>query len=100
FGGEAGVVAVDMSTIKEYLPALTELVLHILREASFPESELIEYQRQASTAIKNAMSEPSALASRKLARHDNPWPRDDVRYTPSFDEAQSDIAAITQKDLV
>lgn len=100
FGGEAGIVAVDMSTTKEHLPALTELVLHILREANFPANELVEYQRQASTAIKNAMSEPSALASRKLARHDNPWPRDDVRYTPSFEEAQSEIAAITQKDLV
>ncbi len=100
FGGEAGVVAVDMSTTKEHLPALVELVLHILREANFPANELVEYQRQASTAIKNAMSEPSALASRTLARHDNPWPRDDVRYTPSFDESQSEIAAITQKDLI
>lgn len=99
FGGSAGVVSVDMSTTTAHLPALTELVLQILREANFPAKELIEYQRQANTSIKNAMSEPSALASRALARHDNPWPRDDVRYTPTFEEAQSDIAAITQEDL-
>ncbi len=99
FGGGAGVVAVDMSTTKDHLPALTELVLHILREANFPAKELAEYQRQANTSIKNAMSEPSALASRALARYDNPWPSDDVRYTPSFEEAQRNIAAITQKDL-
>ncbi|NYT63242.1 insulinase family protein [Alcaligenaceae bacterium] len=99
FGGGAGVVSVDMSTTKDHLPALTELVLHILREANFPAKELTEYQRQASTSIKNAMAEPSALASRALARYDNPWPRDDVRYTPTFEEAQSDITAITQKDL-
>lgn len=99
FGGEAGVVMADMSTTKEHLPELTELVLHILREANFPAKELIEYQRQANTSIKNAMAEPSALASRTLARYDNPWPRDDVRYTPSFEEAQKQIAAITQKDL-
>lgn len=100
FGGSAGVVSVDMSTTRDHLPALTELVLHVLREASFPAKELTEYQRQASTSIKNAMAEPSALAARTLARYDNPWPRDDVRYTPTFEEAQSDIAAITQKDLV
>ncbi|HUG58148.1 MAG TPA: pitrilysin family protein [Candidimonas sp.] len=100
FSGGAGVVVVDMSTTKDNLPALTELVLHILREANFPVKELAEYQRQASTSIKNAMSEPSALASRTLARYDNPWPRDDVRYTPTFEESQSDVAALTQKDLV
>ncbi|SHI16412.1 M16 family metallopeptidase [Pollutimonas bauzanensis] len=100
FGGGAGMVMVDMSTTKDHLPALTELVLHILREANFPARELTEYQRQANTSIKNAMAEPSALASRELARYDNPWPRDDVRYTPTFEEARGEIAAITQKDLI
>ncbi|RTZ42355.1 insulinase family protein [Candidimonas sp. SYP-B2681] len=99
FGGGAGIVLVDMSTTKKNLPALTEFVLQILREANFPARELTEYQRQAQTSIKNAMAEPSALASRALARYDNPWPRDDVRYTPTFEEAQSDIAALTPKDL-
>ncbi|MBF6618471.1 MAG: insulinase family protein [Candidimonas sp.] len=99
FGGGAGVVAVDMSTTEEHLPALTELVLHILREANFPANELAEYQRQAYTAISNAMAEPGALASRALARHDNPWPRDDLRYTPTFEEARSDIEALTAEKL-
>lgn len=98
--GRGGIVSVDMSTTSEHLPALLDLVLHIVRDASFPAQELVEYQRQASTSIKNAMSEPSALASRALARHDNPWPRDDIRYTPTFEEAQADVAALTQNDLV
>src|SRR3546814_18003721 len=46
------------------------------------------------------MSEPSALASRALARHDNPWPSDDIRYTPSFEEAQKEIAALTRQQLL
>ncbi len=100
FDGGAGIVMADMSTTEKHLPELVELVLHIVREANFPEQELIEYKQQASTAISNAMAEPSALASRALARHDNPWPSDDVRYTPTFEEAQQGIAALTRQQLI
>jgi zinc protease len=100
FGGGAGVVVANLSTTREHLPELVDLVLHIVREATFPASELTEYQRQASTAIQNAMAEPSALASRALSRHDNPWPRDDVRYTPTFAESQDETAALTRQQLV
>ncbi|MGB3288732.1 MAG: pitrilysin family protein [Burkholderiaceae bacterium] len=100
FSGGAGIVMVDMSTTEKHLPELVKLALHIVREASFPEQELVEYQRQAGTAINNAKAEPSALASRALARHDNPWPSDDLRYTPTFDEAQQNIAALTRQQLV
>jgi zinc protease len=99
FGGGPSGVVVDMSTTREHLPALIELVLHVLREATFPADELLEYKTQASTAIRNAMSEPSAVASRALSRHENPWPRDDVRYTPTFVEAQEEIASLKQEDL-
>ncbi|NYT85409.1 M16 family metallopeptidase [Pollutimonas harenae] len=99
-GGGAGLVVASLSTTQDNLPALVELVLHVIRDANFPKEELSRYQAQASTAIKNAMSEPSALASRALARHDNPWPRDDIRYTPSFEEAQQEAAALTRKQLV
>lgn len=99
FGGGAGVVMASLSTTSEHLPALADLVLHIVKDASFPEQELKEYQRQVSTSINNAMAEPSALASRALARHDNPWPQDDVRYTPTFQEEQRETAALTQQQL-
>lgn len=99
FGGGAGAVMASMSTTSKHLPALVDLVLHIVREASFPEQELKEYQRQVSTSINNAMAEPSALASRALARHDNPWPKDDVRYTPTFDEERQEVAALTRQQL-
>jgi len=100
FNGEAGNLAVRMSTTQEHLPALVEAVLDVIRNASFPERELAEYQREASAAIQSAKDEPSALASRALARHANPWPRDDVRYVPSFDESLQDMAAVKRQDLV
>lgn len=99
FGGSGGILSVNMSTTREHLPALVKLVLHIVREANYPTRELVEYQRQANTAISNAMSEPSALAARALARHDNPWPRDDIRYTPTFEEERNEIATLTRQQL-
>lgn len=99
YGGDASSLMINMSTTKEHLPDLVDLVLHIAREASFPATELAQYQRQVNTAIKNAMSEPDALASRMLARHEQPWDRDDIRYTPTFSETLEEVAALTPDAL-
>ncbi len=100
FDGAGSAVAVGMSTTRDHLPALVELVLDIVRNASFPAKELADYQLEVATAIKNAMSEPSALASRTLARHTDPWPSDDIRYTPTFTEALGRVAALKRQDLL
>ncbi len=99
YGGNASTLVVGLSTTHKHLPELVELVLHIAREASFPANELAEYQRQVNTSIKNAKAEPNALAARALSRHEQPWTRDDVRYTPTFDEALEEAAALTPEAL-
>jgi len=100
FSGGAGSVVARMSVTGESLPEVVKLALHIIRHASFPESELAEFQSQASASIKSAMTDPESLAARTLARHDNPWAPDDVRYTPSFEQALADIASLKRDDLV
>ena len=88
-----------MSTKGENLPELTTLALDIVRNANFPKDQLEEYQRQLETSIRNAMTEPSALASRALARQDNPWPADDLRYVPTFDEALASARGLNRDAL-
>lgn len=100
FGASGTDLGVSMSTTREHLPELVSLVLDILRNANYPEAEVAEYKRQVVTSLQSAMTEPSALASRALARHDNPWPADDVRYVPSFEEALADVQALTRDQLV
>lgn len=92
--GGGNTVAVTMSTVGENLPALIDTVLHVLREANFPDDALAEYRNQMNTAIADMESQPGPLASRALARHDNPWPADDIRYTPTFEEWRHEIAAL------
>lgn len=99
FSGSGGVVGVGISTLGKNLPDTLEVVFDILRNANLPANELEQYQKRVNTAINNAKSEPTALASRTLARHDNPWPADDIRYTPTFDEEQARIAALTREQL-
>jgi len=100
FNGSAGNLSVHMTTIGENLPALIEAVLDVVRHASFPAEQLAEYQRQASASIQSSMDDPMSLASQAISRHGNPWPRDDVRYVPTFEESLQDIASISRPDLV
>lgn len=99
FSGGGGVLTVSLSSRRDRLPDALALALQVVKDASFPERELAEYQRQVKTAIDNAMSDPGSLASRALARHDNPWPADDVRYTPTFEEEAARVQALTREQL-
>jgi len=100
FDGSAGNLAIQMSTIGENLPALIEAVLDVVRHAKFPADQLAEYQRQVSASIQASMDDPTALASLAISRHSNAWPRDDVRYVPTFQESLEDVASVSRPDLV
>jgi len=95
----AGQVQVNLSTKAEHLPALLALVLEILYEPAFPSEELEKYKRQITTSLLDARANPTSVAARALARHNNPWDADDVRYTPSFDEELARFAALTPEHL-
>ncbi|HLU00035.1 MAG TPA: pitrilysin family protein [Burkholderiaceae bacterium] len=97
--GGGNTVAVSLSTVGENLPELIETVMHVLRDANFPEEALVEYRNQMNTAIADMASQPGPLAARALARHDNPWPRDDIRYTPTFEEMREEVAALNTDAL-
>jgi zinc protease len=98
--GSGTEVSISISTVGKNLPAVMELALHILRNPSFKQEELNEYITQALTDIRASMTEPGALASRALARFENPYPSDDLRYVPTFEESLERYEAITRNDLV
>src|SRR5690606_1615159 len=75
-------------------------VFTLLRESNFPEDQLNELQRTTLSAIASAREEPTSLASHTLSRHSNPWQPGDIRYTPSFDEQEAAIKALTREALV
>ena len=80
-------LTISMSTTRANIDALISLMLEVVRDANFPQDQVDEYTSKLVTSIKSSMTEPTAIASRMLARHDSPWAKDDIRYMPTFDES-------------
>ncbi len=91
-GGQS--LSVNISTVREHLPAVVALVGRLLREPAFAESTLDERRRQLLASIASQRSEPGAVASNALQRHGNPYPRGDLRHARSFDETEQDVRAV------
>ncbi|MCP1713786.1 zinc protease [Kerstersia gyiorum] len=97
--GGKGQVEVTLSAPRENLPRMIALVFDLLRNPVFPQDELKTYLGQESNRLRNAMSDPMGLAGKALARHDNPWAKDDVRYQPTFQEELDDLKAVKREKL-
>ncbi|MGE5451859.1 MAG: M16 family metallopeptidase [Acidobacteriota bacterium] len=89
-----GQLIVSLSTKREFLPALIDLVGEILRQPAWPADVLEEVRRQALAGIEEQRKEPEAVLEEALARHDNPYPKGDVRYARTFDEMVADWQAV------
>lgn len=81
-GGEGTSIEVK----RENLPATLALVAEILREPAFPAAEFEEMKRAAVSGAEGQRTDPSALASVRLTRHLELYPRGHPNYTPTFDE--------------
>ena len=93
-------VRIGMSATKANINALMALGFEVIRGANFPQDQVTEFVAQSVTDIKASMTEPTALASHELSRYDNPWPKDDVRYVPSFEESIAALNTLKREDLV
>lgn len=95
----AGNLAVQIATTEKNLPDVIGLVLEVVRTADFPAAQVTEYTRELATSIQQNRTEPQALALRAVSRHNNPWPRQDPRYSPTFEEMVDDLKLVTSDAL-
>ena len=84
--GDATRTDVRGHTVRDRLPETLRLAAEILREPSFPAAEFDKLKRERVTDIEGRRSDPDDVASRALARYENPYPEGDVRYVPTIDE--------------
>ncbi len=98
YGGQDN-VGVSIETVKENLPKVLALVTEILREPSFPEKEFEEARQQDLAASEQQLSDPQALAGLAMDRHMNPYPKTDIRYTPTLEEDMTETKAIKVADV-
>jgi zinc protease len=92
-------VSASVETIRENLPAVVKLLAEVLREPAFPPSELEQLKQENFAAIEQQKSEPDAVAGTAYSRHMNPYPKGDVRYTETPDEALESYKAARLEDV-
>jgi zinc protease len=95
FAAHGQAINVDITTRRDRLPAVIELVGKLLREPNFAAPALEEVRVQWLTGIERQKKEPDALIRNKLARYGNPYPRGDIRYEGTFEEDEQDVRAVT-----
>jgi len=99
FGVSGQNLSVGITTVRENLPAAILLVGQVLRGATFPVDAVEEARRQWLTGIESQRKEPAALIGNALARHGNPYPKGDLRYAETFDEAEAAVKAVQAAQL-
>lgn len=97
--GSPGALRVSMQTTQANLPELISTVLEIVQTANFPADQIEEFARQTRSGIQQSRTEPQALASLAISRHNNPWAKGDVRYVATYDELLADLATLSTDSL-
>ncbi len=97
-GGQRTSVFIESQ--RNQLGHVLAIVEDVLKNPTFPESEIEELRRQTLTSIDQQRDEPASVASYLLGRHLNDYPKDHPLYSPSWTEQVERIKAITRDDLV
>jgi len=97
--GGVGLGSAQMRTTKPNLTRTLELVAHILRNPTFPDTELEQLRKQWITELEAGKSEPGAVTSEVIGKHFNAYERGDPRYFESRDETIEDLNAVTVEKL-
>lgn len=91
----AGQLTVSIVSKRAHFAEVLALVVDMLRQPAWPADVLEEVRRQALASIEEQRKEPEAVLEEALSRHDNPYPKGDVRYARTFDEMVVDWQAVS-----
>ena len=97
--GSATGATASFETTRPNLPAVLKLAAEILREPSFPDTELEPIRQAALTRIESSRSEPEFQAFHELQRHLIRYPKDDVRAVKTPDESIADYKKVTLDEI-
>ena len=93
------VTSANGETVRDNVVEVLRLAAEALRTPAFPATEFEKLKREIATALEASRTEPTAIVQRALARHDNPYPRGDVRYAATLDEQLQNLSKATLDDV-
>ncbi len=86
FGGGNSVNA-NITATRENLPTVLRLVADVMKNPAFDAEEFGKLKDEQKAQIESQKSDPMALASMEFRRTLSPYPKTDVRYTPTLEES-------------
>jgi zinc protease len=98
-GGGVGSVSFSVQAKRGTLPEALEILRQVLREPLLPQGEFDIMKRERLAAIEQMKTEPAMLAPRLLQRQLNPYPKDDIRYTPTVEESIERTKSVTYEQV-
>lgn len=98
FGGGSS-VSVNIEAERDKLPEVIKLVGEMLKTPAFSADEFEKLKQEQLAGIEQQRSEPTAQAFNAFQRIMSPYPKDDVRYTMTFDEEVAALNAVTLDDV-
>ncbi len=95
----AGQLSFGFQAKRDTLPKLLDLLGEVLRNPTFPESELGILKRAVRQGLVEAQTDPDSLSRNALARHLNPYPKDSLFYVPTYPESVERVDAVTRDQV-
>ena len=97
---EGDVLNVQFSSPPEHLSSLLNLLADILKRPAFKQSEFELVKRHQQQALQQPITQPAAVASQLLNRHNERYPVGDIRRQAEPAEKLVELAVISRDDVV
>jgi zinc protease len=95
FGGQPGLLAINIKVKKASLDATLKLVAEVLREPIFPEAEFTLLKNARTERLAQAKTDPIGLAVNMMQRKLQNYPKENIRYVPTIEEAIARLKAVS-----
>jgi zinc protease len=97
--GPPGLLSFSIECKRENLPAVLRLLGEVLREPTFPAEEFDVLKRRELESLRKGLTEPIQKARVVLQQRMNPYPKTDIRYVPTMEEAIERVEATTVEQV-
>jgi zinc protease len=97
--GQGQNVFITITSTKQNLPAVLDLVDEMLHQPAFPQDEFKALIDENLVGIAAQKSEPAAIAQQEIQRLTNNFPKGHILYTMNFDEMADAYKAVTLEDV-
>jgi zinc protease len=98
--GGVGTATFSITTKRDSLPHVLEILRQVLREPKLPVDELGLIQNRRVSRLESQRTDPIALAQNALVRQTSPYDPDHIRYNATIDEEIQRWQSVTRADVL